>query len=372
MRTRLKNLGVTPTASYAAAWFGAASGPGTKPTYAGQLTGAVHVELDKSFGAWRGLSFYASGVWASQTGADSFLNTNLLAVNALAAGSSGWLTEMYVQQTALDGQLTVAAGRLGPAVTFATLPVLANYLNAAFAASPAAPRINDPAFGAPPPNSQWGLQATYAIDRRWQVAAGIFNNNPDSAAGAKHGTDFRWRQGNTGALVVAEVSYLHQQAAGARGLPGQYTLGGFHDGNRFSELATGATVDGAWNIYALAQQQVTRDGGAGSARGLTVWGGVSYAGNERVNPVPLGAGAGASWQGVVAGRPNDVASAGWFYGKVSDAVPGASAGQAVELNYQCAITGAVALTGDFQYLWRLNGLPSPGAAVFGLQLSLTF
>ena len=30
------------------------------------------------------------------------------------------------------------------------------------------------------------------------------------------------------------------------------------------------------------------------------------------------------------------------------------------------------LIGDFQYLWRLNGLPSPGSAVFDIQANVTF
>lgn len=371
-RAALKNRGVTPTASYAAAYFDAGSGPGTKPSFAGQLTGAVHVELDKSIGAPRGLSFYVSGAWTSQTNADSFLDEGPLAVNSLAAGSTGRLGEMYVQQIALDGKLTVAAGWLAPAATFASLPVLANYLNTAFAGTPMALTINNPPFGASPPNGQWGMQATYDITSSWQVAGGVFNNNPNAAAGARHGTNFRWRQGNTGALVVAQVNHYRNQGANDRGMPGQYTLGAFFDGNDFRDLATDVVVDGNWNVYALAQQRVIREGGPGSARGLTVWGGVTYSSKQSVNPMPLEIGAGASWQGAIGERPDDIASAAWYCAKVSDTQPGASAQQAIELNYQYAITGAVTLTGDFQYLWRLNGLASPGAAVFGLQLALTF
>ena len=49
-----------------------------------------------------------------------------------------------------------------------------------------------------------------------------------------------------------------------------------------------------------------------------------------------------------------------------------TATQAIELNDQWAVTGAITLVGDFQYLWRVNGLPSPGAAVFGVQANVTF
>lgn len=371
-RDEMKRLGITPTASYAGAWFGAASGPGTKPTFAGQFNGALNVELDKAIGTWSGLSFYVSGIAAQQTNVNSYLNTNLFAVNGLAAGNTGWLGEMYVQQTALGGALTVAAGWLGPAVTFDSLPVLANYLSTAYVGNPTAPAANDPAFGGPPPNSQWGVQAIYNLTPVWQLAGGVFNNNPNAAAGAKHGTNFRMRQGNTGALWVGQVNYLYNQGPSDKGLPGQYTLGGFYDSNAFQNLATGANVDGNWNLYLLGQQQVTRDGGAGSARGLTLWGSVNYASKQSVNILPVELGLGASYQGPFPSRPNDIASAGWFYGKVSDTQAPATATQAMELNYQWVVNGAITLIGDFQYLWRLNGLPSPGAAVFGIQASVTF
>jgi len=371
-RTELANLGITPTASYSAAWFGAGSGPGAKPTFAGQLTGSVNVALDKALGAPKGLSFYASGIWAQETNGSSWLNSNVFAVNSLAAGSTGWLGEMYVQQTALEGNLTVAVGWLGPAATFASVPVLANYLNTAYAGNPTGPITNDPPLGAPPPSSQWGVQAVYNVTPVWQVAGGVFNNNPNAAAGAQHGTNFAWRQGNKGVLAVAQVNYLDNQGPGDKGMPGQYTFGAAYDGNAFPNLATGVNRDGNWNFYALAQQQVTREGGPGSANGITVWGGITWASTQSVNLLPLTAGLGASWQAPFKSRPNDIASVGWFYGKISDTQPGATQTQAVEVNYQYALTKAVTLIADVQYLWRLNGLPSPGAAVFGAQANVTF
>ena len=375
VRDELKRRGITPTASYQAAWLGAGSGPGTAPTFAGQLTGSLNVELDKAIGAWNGLAFYVLGIAASQTSVDSWLNTNLFGVDSLAAGNTGWLGAMYLQQTTPDGALAAAAGWMGPAATFATLPVFSNYLSKAISGNPAAPLTNDPAFARAPPNSQWGAQATLNVTPWWQLAAGVFNNNPNAANGAKHGANFRMRQGNTGALWVAQVNYLHNQAPTDRGMPGQYTAGAFYDSNHFRDLATGANVSGNWNAYAMAQQQVTRDGGPGSAEGITIWGSVNYASNRNVNPMPVEVGLGASWQGLVRGRPNDIASAGWFWSTVGDPQAGstqAGSTQAVELNYQWAVTGAITLVGDFQYLWRLNGLPSPGAAVFGLQANVTF
>jgi hypothetical protein len=368
-RGDLKQAGITPTASYAGAVFGAPSGPGTVPTYAGQLTGAVNVDLTR-LGARQGASFYISGIWAQQTNDSSFINTNLFPANSLAAGSSAWVAEMYLQQTLAGGNLTLAAGRLAPGATFATLPVFANYLSAAVAGNPAALGSNDPVFPAPPTNTQWAVQAIYNLGAEWQIAGGVFNNNPNAAAGARRGLDFGWRAGNRGAFFVGQVSWLHNQASNARGLPGEVTLGAFYDSNNFSNLATGVQEQGNWNTYLLAQQQVT--GAPGNPVGLTLWGAITSGSPQSINLIPLQMSAGASYQGLVRGRPNDIASIGWTYGKVSNSQPGASAQQTAELNYQWVANGWLTLTVDFQYLWRLNGMPSPGAAVVGLQAAVTF
>jgi porin len=367
VRDDLKRAGITPTASYAGAYFGATGGPGTAPTYAGQLTAALNVDLAR-LGAWSGSSFYVSGIWAQQTNDGSYLNTNLFAVNSLAAGSSAWLAEMYFQQTLANGNVTLAVGRLAPGATFATLPVLAHYLSTALAGNPGAPGANDPVFPAPPTNTQWAAQAVYKLTPEWQIAGGYFNNNPNAAAGAQRGLDFRWRQGNSGAFFIGQVSWLPNQS-GTKGLPGEYTLGLYYDTNSFADLATGASVKNLWNAYLLGQQQVS---GATDGTGLTLWGGVTVGSPQSVNILPLQVMAGASYQGLVAGRPNDIASFGWSYGRVSNTQPGATATQVAELNYQWVASGWLTLAADYQYLWHLNGLPTSSASVFGIQANVTF
>ena len=105
------------------------------------------------------------------------------------------------------------------------------------------------------------------------MAAGVFNTNLSSARGGKGGLDFALQQGNRGVLSVVQVNYLFNHAPGDTGLPGQYTLGGFYDSNRFSSLSNpNATESGTYSVYGMFQQMVYRDGGAGSQKGLTVWG----------------------------------------------------------------------------------------------------
>jgi hypothetical protein len=103
------------------------------------------------------------------------------------------------------------------------------------------------------------------------MTVGIFNTNPNSAAGTDNGVNFSFQQGNYGAMFIGQVSYFANHGHGDTGMPGQYSVGGLYDGNRFTSLATGDTATGNWNLYTLFQQMVLREGGAGSRQGLTVW-----------------------------------------------------------------------------------------------------
>jgi len=54
---------------------------------------------------------------------------------------------------------------------------------------------------------------------------------------------------------VVQVTYLANHAPGDGGMPGQFTLGGFYDSNRFSSLShPNATESGTSSLYGLLQQ----------------------------------------------------------------------------------------------------------------------
>ena len=72
---------------------------------------------------------------------------------------------------------------------------------------------------------------------------------------------------------MIQLNYFFNHAPGDTGLPGQYSLGGFYDSNRFTSLSNpNSTKSGTYSIHGMFQQMVYRDGGAGSQKGLTVWG----------------------------------------------------------------------------------------------------
>jgi porin len=376
MTDEATRFGIQPSVSYTAQVMTNTSG--TTPTgpqelvYAGQVNGAVNVDLNRLAGV-PGLSFYVGATWG--TGGEFAVGPqgNFFAPASASAGTGFWLGEMYLQQTLLKGNLTIAAGRLGAGAVFATLPAFGNYLNAAINANPAALGINLPSFPPPPPGSEWGLQAIWYPTGNWQVAAGVYNNNLQSAAGADNGADFKWNEGNRGVLGVGQVSYLlFQGATDDEGPPGQYAVGGYYDGNYFPVLPNGTVnATGNWGLYAMFQQAVFQVGGPDSQVGLSAWGAVTWSPKTDVNTMPWSFMAGLSYQGLIPGRSSDVLSLGWSTGRVSPAIPGVTAETVLELNYLYNVTGWLAVTPDFQYVWRPGGLDVVGSAIAGFQLVVT-
>jgi carbohydrate-selective porin OprB len=250
------------------------------------------------------------------------------------------------------------------------LPVFENYVSFAMNPTPASIVSNDLSYTGPPPGLEWGIQAVYNATPIVQVAAGIFNTNPYSAT---NGNVFALQQGNKGVLVTAQASYLRQQGSKDKGKPGQYTAGFFADNNSFATLPDGTSQsDGNAGVFVLGQQMVYRPGGPGTSEGLTIWGAWAYSSKQLVSSMPVFGGAGLSYEGLIKKRKQDSVNVGWIYGKTSKYIPGASAAKLFEANYQWVAKRYLTLVPDFQYIWDTNGTNGSGAAVLGLQATLTF
>jgi len=377
-RTDLSDQGITPTLSYTAQFMrNASGGQQLGSTYAGQLNGAINWDLQRLLSV-PGLSLYMSSTWA--TGRDMsarYVGNAFEVENAFAVFSDDSylsLQELYFQESLLDGALVVAAGRLAPGNTFATLPVVANYLNGGINANPGALPINDGSFAASPPGVEWGGQLTYDVTPVIQLAAGLFNTQSDAAAGADHGANFALQQGNSGALGVAQVSYLYNQGPGETGPQGEYTLGAMYNSGRFASISNpNSTPNGLYQIYALFQQMVYQEGGSGSQQGLTLWGEAAFSPTPSRSPMPYSLGGGLSYQGLISGRANDILSVGAIYGAFSDYLPQTTGETVIEANYQINLTPWLAITPDVQYVINPGGSNSlKDATVVGAQLSVTF
>jgi porin len=379
LRREFHRLGITPTASYTMQLMGNPSGGQSRGfTYAGTLQASIFWDLEKLL-RLPGLSFDIGGAWS--TGKDlsaDYIGNSFTVQSAYTAPSNGTnnltLGQVYLQQRLLDDSLVIAAGRLAPANTFATMPVLNNYLNGAINAAPGGLSRNDATFTAYPPGVEWGAQAIYNITPTFQIAAGVFNTNQSSARGGKGGLNFTLQQGNRGVLSVVQLDYFFNHAPADTGFPGQYALGGFYDSNKFTNLKnSSSTRSGTYSIYGMFQQMVYRDGEAGSQKGLTIWGETALAPKSNVSIMPYFVGGGLSYQGIIPRREDDIASAAVIYGTFSRYIPRTTGETVIEMNYQIALKGWLSIKPDLQYVIRPSGSSAiKNALVLGTQLAIVF
>ena len=128
-----------------------------------------------------------------------------------------------------------------------------------------------------------------------ELTAGVYNaDRRSSELNGTHGVDFGLDL-ERGVMVIGQASYLREQAKGDRGLPGIYSFGGFHAGDRYRRINGSGDKDGNFGFYAMSQQMVYREGAPGSAEGLTLWLAVAYQPQESINLLPVIL---ASWRGV--------------------------------------------------------------------------
>jgi porin len=374
-RKFLGSIGIMPIASYTAQLMGNPSGGRTQGfTYAGALDAAIAVNLQQLLGV-PGLSFVVSASWPTGQSLSTETIDNLFFVQSAFSGTGEVsLQQMFLQQDLFDGTLSIAAGRLAPGNTFASLPVFSYYLSGGINPIPGSLVYNDPTFAQSPPGVDWGAQIVYGPIVPLQIAVGVYNTNPFAAAGANHGVDFSLQQGNTGVLTVFQVNYRLNQAKTDTGLPGEYAIGGFYDTNRFSSLnPPPGTVSGNYAVYAMFQQMVFRDGGPGSRRGLTVWGEFALSPRQSASLIPYLVASGLSYRGLVPSRGRDVASVGVVSGILSRHVPDASAETVIEANYQATLSRGISITPDVQYVIKPSGNSRiKNAVVVGLQLAVSF
>ena len=367
-RAELKKLGITPSGSYYSALQTNASGGSHQMWgYTGQLTVALDFNFEKLLKI-PGMSLYVSSAWGTGSNLTATIGS-VFAVNPNYAVGA-FVEEVYLQQTLLKNNLTVSAGRLAACYTFAGLPVFNNYVSLAVNPTLASLVTNDPSYTGPPPGLEWGAQAIYNITPVVQVAAGAFNTNQNSAG---NGNIFAFQQGNKGALVTAQVSYLYNQGPHDEGKQGQYTVGFFEDNNSFATLPNGnPRSDGNSGVFIVGQQMLYRPQGQATSQGLTVWGAWAYSSKPLVSSMPVFGGAGLSYEGLIRKRKQDIVSAAWIYGKTSRYIPNAASAKLFEANYQWVAKRYLTVTPDFQYIWDAAGTNGAAAAVLGLQVNLTF
>ncbi|HEX8818045.1 MAG TPA: carbohydrate porin [Terriglobales bacterium] len=370
LRREMQRIGITPTASYTGALQTNATGGHDQVwSYAGLLSLGFSADFEELLRA-KGLSAYVGFSWGTGSYLSGSLNATIPTSGLYAP--TYYLGEMYLQQKLLKQKLIILAGRIAASYGFASLPVYANYVTYGINPDPFSLGANDVTFYGPPPGIEWGAQISYLATPKLQLNGGVFNTNINSANGANHGTDFTLQEGNKGMLVIGEIDYLHNQSSSAKGKPGQITAGVLHSNNSFPHLNNPLLrSNGYTGAYVMGQQMIFRPEGIGSSRGATIWAGWTYNSHNIICPIPSFWSVGASYQGLIPPRKNDILSVAVLRADGSKfAAPENTEGM-LEVNYEWIHSRYLAITPHMQYLWGLQNQKGPNAVVAGIQLGIT-
>jgi len=174
--------------------------------------------------------------------------------------------------------------------------------------------------------------------------------------------------------VIGEAGYRLNSETGATGLPGRYRAGGYYDSNAYTSLTNpGRQQTGNYGFFLLGEQMVYREGGPGIGQGLSLFGVLIYAPQQRINTLPWFVSAGASYRGLVPGRVKDTAGFALYYGGFSRDLPGQTYELVLEWTYAIAVARWLTVQPDLQYVINPGGRSSVGSAVVvGAQLAVEF
>lgn len=370
-RDALVGWGITPSIRYGTDLLANVLGGQRRGTaYAGYFAADVSVDMEKLAGT-RGLTFGVSGEWASGTNLSDDIG-NIFTVAQAFEGRLVRLSNLYLQQALLDGRLDVKAGRFATGAEFPTFPADVSLVNSTLNPIVNAIQKNVPGVTASP-NTTWGGRVITRPTEALSLSAGAFYSDPTLDQLTANGTEFGI-SGSAGYFVIGGADYRVNSEKGDTGLPGRYRAGVYYDSNEYASLTNpGRQQTGNYGLFALGEQMVYREGGTGSNQGLSLFGVLIYAPQERINPLPWFASAGASYRGLLPGRDKDSASFALYYGGFSRDLPGQSYELALEWTYAIALTRWLTVQPDLQYVINPGGRSSIGnALVVGAQLAVEF
>ncbi|HUO64915.1 MAG TPA: carbohydrate porin [Terriglobales bacterium] len=370
-RDVLSDWGIKPSISYATDLMASVAGGQRRgQAYAGQLAVDVTADLGKLAGL-KGLTFDVGADWGSGTDLSRDIG-NTFTVAQYFEGQEVRLTNMYLQQSLFDGRVDLKAGRFSTGADFLTSPIDVSFVNEALNPILLAVQQNVPGVTAYP-NVTWGGRVRMQPTAALSLSAGAFYSDPALNQLTANGTEFGISS-SAGYFVVGEAGYLVNGESGAAGLPGRYRMGAYYDSNQYTFLDNpGRQQTGNYGVFVMGEQMVFREGGPGSATGLTLFGAVIYAPQASINPMPWFASAGASYQGLVSGRERDIAAFALYYGGFSGDLPGQSYELVLEWTYAIAIGRRLTVQPDIQYVINPGGVSSVGnAVVLGVQLTIEF
>lgn len=404
IRSALAERGVT----YKVRYIGEASGnpvggfvPGA--TYLGLLDVGIEADLEKSLG-WKGLKFFANGYQIHGESISARDLGLLMPVSHIEASPSTRLFELYLEQSLLDGALSLRVGQLAADSEFAFSESGVAFLNGSFG-WPSILGVNLPDGGPSYPLATPAARLAFRPNDAMTYLFGIFNAEPAGDCPNDmlpeecnpHGLLFPI----TSPLLLAEMAYRYNRDEGE--LTGTLKLGTWRDFGTFvpDNIGSGGLpialtripglpADKNYGFYAIIDQMIYRVPGPGDPRGITLFG-TYMTGPPEGNLIQHYFEAGITMHGLLGTRPNDLLGIGFIYTGVSSQIvdyyresgyPVIPSFEGVlEVSYTAELMRGLTIQPDFQYFWNPGGhagnpddpsVPIPNAAVFSLRTTINY
>ncbi|TMQ11814.1 MAG: carbohydrate porin [Deltaproteobacteria bacterium] len=340
-RSALGDAGVTIDLIYASDLF----------TARGETAALGHIDaaltLDsKKLGLWDGGTLYVLVQNNHGTKINDHVGSDQPVTN-LEADPYTQLSELFIEQTALDERLRIRIGKQDANRDFGTPRFGGNFINNNFGMYPTAPLASYPTTGL------GALVSARPVD--WLTGKlAIYEGSPETG-GLGLTTAFRM---GAGYMVVGGASVTHRFGPGGRD-GGLTSAGVWRQSADVSEVGVSAPrtfdTDTGW-FFQHDERIYLHPTDPDDPRGLTLIARVSWSQPDR-NLVTRYAGASAAWHGV-GPRHNDTAGIGGGYLRVTEPV-GGSPGPAdewfVEAFYKLRLTSFVSLQPDLQWFHHPGG-----------------
>lgn len=335
-----------------------------KTVYLDNVDLTVSLDLEDAF-HWHGANFFLYAL-GNNGGSPSENTGDLQTISNIDAPDAWKLYEMWLQQTWLDGRLSVRAGFYDLNSEFDVIEAGGLFLNSSHGIGPdfSQTGLNGPSIF---PNTSLGFRAKvrWNSSLSWQTV--ILDGVPD-------GDGFNGLHvelgGGDGVLVCSEINHVSRTADDET--PDTKLAAGIYLYSRaFSSiLAPERKIKSRPGGYVLAEHTIFREA-ADSRQGLTIFGRVGLA-DSRIAQFSSYTGAGLVYTGLLRGRETDqiglaVAAAhngeNFIRAEASSGTQHTRAEIAVELTYRAQIRPWFAVQPDVQYVIDPGTLRNRGNAL---------
>jgi len=347
----------------------------------GRHAGSYDIELTADMARWIGVEggsiyMHAEGWWPKTEGIDGPSVGSVFGGNADAMPRDAIVvTEMYWEQSLLDGSLILRIGKMDPTGGFEChgCPVAfdgntyandetSQFLNSAL--------VNNPTI--PFPDYALGIAAHWEPWEGFYASAAVLDAQNDYRQ-----TGFRTAFGDEDYFFyIAEMGITPALESANGPLRGAYRIGVWNDPQpKGHSDATKSYRDDTGLYLSCDQMLVKETADAGDNQGLGMFFRYGYA-PSRANDVTQFWSVGCQYQGLFEGRDDDVLGLGYARGVFSDHAKSSypqDSESVLELYYNCRVTDGFNVTPSLQYVANPGGASGVSdAVVLAVRTQVTF